>query len=428
MRYLSRSLLPTAFAASTLVVVASLAAVASPAASDWPQWGGPTRQFRVEGVELADSWPEGGPKLLWERELGEGYAGVAAVAGSLYTLYRVGDEERVIAVDAANGKTLWEHPYPSPAAALTDQYGLGPDSTPLVVGGRVFTIGSLGELEALDAATGKKVWGRGLIKEIGGTFRGMSYSSSPIAWGDTVIAQVGEAGHALVAFRQADGAIAWQSGDFQSSSSSPILVRLGGKDLLVAFFLAEIAGFDPTDGKLLWTHPHKTTLGHNISTPVAGDDGVLFVSAAYDGGSAAVKLVAAEGGAVKVEPLWKSQKMRVHFTSMVRVGNLVVGSSGDFGPVPLAALDLTSGEIAWRDRAFSRANLLVVGQTAGERLLILDEDGTLGLATASPSGLTVLAQAQIGSDRNWTAPALVGNRLYVRDRKTLKAFELPLKK
>ncbi len=391
-------------------------------AADWPQWGGPSRQFRVEGPALADSWPAGGPKLLWERELGEGYAGVAAVAGRLYTHYRTGQEERVIAVEAASGRTLWEHAYPSPTATLTDQYGFGPDASPLVAGGRVFAIGSLGDLRAYDAATGKVLWTQELVKGLGGTFRGLSYSSSPVAYGETVIAQVGEAGHALVAFRQSDGAIAWQSGDFQSSAASPILIQLGEATQLVAFFSYEIAGFDPASGKLSWTHPHKTTLGHNIATPVWGDDGVLFVSSAYDGGSAAVRL-AAEGDAVKVEPLWKSQQMRVHFTSAVRVGDLVVGSSGDFGPVPLSAVEVKTGKIAWRDRSFSRANLVV----AGDRLLVLDEDGTLGLVTVSPTGLTVLAQAQIGGDRNWTVPTLTGDRLYVRDRKTLKAFELPLR-
>ena len=415
---------------SSRLLVLPLAALTAGAAlaGDWPQWGGATRQFRVEGPALADSWPVGGPKLLWERELGEGYAGVAVVDGRLFAHYRVDQEERVIAVEAATGKTLWEHRYPSPTATLTDQYGYGPDATPLVAGGKVFTIGSLGDLRALDAATGKPVWTKELVKDLGGTFRGLSYSSSPLAYGDTVIAQVGETGQALVAFRQSDGAIAWKGGDFQSSSASPILIQLAApgrpepQTQVVAFLGYEIAGFDPANGKLSWTHPHKTTLGHNIATPVWGDDGVLFVSSAYDGGSAAVRL-AAEGGAVKVEPLWKSQQMRVHFTSAVRVGDLVVGSSGDFGPIPLTAVDVKTGKIAWRDRSFSRANLVAIG----DRLLLLDEDGTLGLVTVSPSGLTVLAQAQVGTDRYWTVPTVVGDRVYVRDRKQLKAFELPVR-
>lgn len=408
--------------AAALAACGAGASVSSLAAADWPQWGGVSRQFRVDDVQLADSWPEGGPKLLWERDLGEGYAGVAAVGGRLYAHYRVGQEERVVAIDAATGKTVWEQPYPSPTATLTDQYGFGPDATPLVAGERVFTIGSLGDLKALDAATGKVLWTQELVKGLGGTFRGLSYSSSPIAYGDTVIAQVGGAGRALVAFRQSDGAVVWQSGDFEGSAASPLLIRLGDRDQIVAFLGFELAGFDPATGKVLWSHPHKTTMGHNISTPVWGDDGVLFVSAAYDGGSAAVRLVA-EGGAVKVEPLWKHQQMRVHFTSAVRMGDLVLGSSGDFGPIPLAAVEVKTGKILWRDRAFSRSNLLLVG----DRVLLLDEDGTLGLATFSPEGLTVLARSELGGDRKWTVPTLTGNRLYVRDRKVLKALELPLR-
>src|SRR5262245_29711763 len=89
----------------------------------WRQWGGPNRNFVVEASGLADSWPEGGPPLLWNRPLGTGHSAILAEDGRLYTMYRVGNgrtkggpfdaEESVVALDAATGKTLWEHKYPS---------------------------------------------------------------------------------------------------------------------------------------------------------------------------------------------------------------------------------------------------------------------------------------------------------------------------
>ena len=76
--------------------------------------------------------------------------------------------------------------------------------------------------------------------------------------------------------------------------------------------------------------------------------------------------------------------------------------------------------MAWQDRAFARAQLLY----ADGKLIILDEDGTLGLATVSPQGMKVLARAELLEHRAWTPPTLVGRTLYVRDRRTLGAFDI----
>jgi hypothetical protein len=105
---------------------------------------------------------------------------------------------------------------------------------------------------------------------------------------------------------------------------------------------------------------------------------------------------------------------------MVRIGEYVYGSSGDFGPAPLTAVHVPTGKVAWQDRKFPKASLLY----AGGRTIVLDEDGRLALATLAPEGLTVHAEAQILTKLSWTVPTLVGSRLYVRDRKTIAAFEL----
>lgn len=98
----------------------------------------------------------------------------------------------------------------------------------------------------------------------------------------------------------------------------------------------------------------------------------------------------------------------------------MIGSSGDFGPAFLTAVDVNTGKVIWQDRTFARAQLVY----ADGKLVILDEDGTLGIATVSPSGLQVLAKAPILEHLSWTPPTLVGTRLFVRDRKNIAAFEL----
>ena len=170
----------------------------------------------------------------------------------------------------------------------------------------------------------------------------------------------------------------------------------------------------------LWSHPHKTDWGLNISTPVwSPSDHVLFASAAYSSGSRALELHQA-GGKTTVTEKWYTNRMRVHIGTVIRLGDYAYGSSGDFGPAFLSAVEMKTGRIVWQDRSFSRAQLLY----ADGKLILLDEDGNLGLADVSPGGLKVLARASVLQNLSWTPPTLAGTTLYVRDRKTIAAFNL----
>lgn len=387
---------------------------------DWAQWGGPQRNFTSEAKGLATTWPATGPRRIWQRELGEGYSAIAAERGTLYTMYRKGENEVVIALDAATGKTIWEYSYAAPFSPQYDMSnGPGPHATPLVTGNFVFSSGATGKLNCLDKKTGKVLWSHDLIDEFHGTLRVNGYSCSPIAFKDKVVMMVGGAASSLVAFNQKDGAVAWKKHDFRNSTSSPIVVNVDGQDQLVAFMYSEIVGVDPNNGNLLWSHPHPVEYGLNTTTPVWGADNLLFVSSGYDGGSRVLKISRA-GNKTTVEELWTHRLMRVHFSNAIRVGDVVYGSSGDFGPAPFTAVDVKTGKVLWRNRTFPRASFL----SADGHFIILDEDGQLILATPTPEGLTVTSKAQVLSNVSWTVPSLVGTRLYLRDRKNIMALEL----
>jgi hypothetical protein len=77
----------------------------------WTRWGGPNQDFSAPAAGLASSWPETGPATLWNRELGEGYSAILVEGGRLYTMYRAGDEEVAVCLDARTGATLWEYRY-----------------------------------------------------------------------------------------------------------------------------------------------------------------------------------------------------------------------------------------------------------------------------------------------------------------------------
>jgi outer membrane protein assembly factor BamB len=297
--------------------------------------------------------------------------------------------------------------------------GPGPHATPLVTADAVYVVGILANLLCLDKKAGKVVWSHDLYREFNGTPMDRGYSGSPLAWKDTVIMKVGGAGHAVIAFNQKDGKVVWQKQDFRNSPSSPLIIRVDGQDQLVAVMSDEIIGLNPDSGDLLWTHPHSTSWGLNISLPLWTSDNTLFVSSAYNGGCVALQLHVVNGKTV-VKELWTTNRMRVHIGNLLRIGDTLYGSSGDFGPAPLTALDARSGKVLWQDRSFPKATFLY----ADGKLIVVDEDGNLSLATVSPAGLKVLAKAELLHSNAWTAPSLAGTTLYVRDRRSLMALDL----
>ncbi len=398
------------------VVLVSTAAARGEA---WPQWGGPNQDFKCTSTGLADKWPEEGPKKLWTRELGEGYSAIVADEDRLYTMYFKGEEEIAVALDAKTGETVWEHKYVSPArSGHIKEFGVGPRGTPLLAGDRVYTIGVSGMMHCLNKADGKPVWSHDLWTEFEGTFLNHGYSSSPLAYKDTIIVFVGGEGHGIVALKAADGAVAWKKQDFKNSYSSPKLINVEGQDQLVCYMAAELAGIDPTNGELLWSVAQANQWQQNITLPIWGEGNVLFLTAA-EVGSKAVKLTR-NGEKTEVEEIWTTPKIRLHHNNAVGVGDYVYGTTGERSPCFFMAVNIRTGDIAWRQRGFAKANCIY----ADGKFIILDEDGNLCLATATPEKFTMIAKVPLLEKVAWTVPTLVGRTLYVRDQKQVMALDL----
>lgn len=422
--HLIKKLAPMALLSVCLFVAFGCArAAAQPVrGQDWPQWGGPHRDFKSDSTGLAGRWPARGPRRLWSRPLGEGHSAIVAEGERLYTMYRRGQQEIVVSLDSKTGKTIWEYNYDASSLPKMDlSYGTGPHSTPLVSGALIMAIGSTGKLFCLEKLTGRKRWSHDLWQEYGGTFLHLGYSSSPIVYKNTLIVQVGGAGRALMAFDLNNGRMIWQALNYINSYSSPIIINVDGQDQLVAFMLNEIIGVDPNNGAFLWSYliSAKWDFHFNISTPVWGRDNLLFASAAYGIGGRVLRLTRS-GGKTVVKELWQSERTRVHKENAVRVGDVIYASTGHTGPAFFTAIDAKTGRVLWQDRRFSHASFLY----ADGRFIILDEDGALGLATPAPNGLTVHSKVEMLTSRSWTVPTLVGRTLFLRDRKNIMALQL----
>lgn len=394
--------------------------LAPEARAQWPQWGGAHQDFKAECKGLADKWPDEGPRKVWSRDLGDGYSGIIADAGILYTMYRNGDDQEVvIALDAETGKTKWEHQYDAPPKpGHVTEFGTGPRATPTLDGERLYTIGVAGHMHCLDRKNGKVHWSHQLWDEYKGTFLMHGYSSSPYIYKNLVITLVGGEGHAVVAFDKLTGKEVWKMHDFGNSYATPKLIRVDGEDQLACFMGSEIIGIEPMTGDLKWRFEHKNQWSQNICPPIYDNDHMLFISSPEPACSKGLRLTR-KGDKTQVEEVWMNRKVRVHHSNAVRVGDSVYCSSGD-GPGLFFAVDAKSGDLKWRKRGFAKSTVLY----ADGKFILLDEDGKLGLVRATPEDFDILAQAQVLERVSWTVPTLIGTRLYLRDKKHMIALEL----
>jgi outer membrane protein assembly factor BamB len=388
-------------------------------AGDWPQILGPHRDGRAEGESLAESWPATGPKVLWERPVGRGYAGVAIVGERGVLFHRAENEEVVEAFDAKTGKPGWKFAIPT-----TYTSGISPDDgprcVPIIHGDRVVAFGVQGNLACLRLADGGKVWARNTHGEFHAGEGYFGAGSSPIVEGNKVIVNVGGAKDdaGIVAFSLETGEPLWKKTSESASYSSPVAVTVNGVRHVVVETRLTTVSLNPEDGSIRFEIPFgmrgPTVNGANPT--IVGDR--LFLTASYGVGAVFGKI-----GPTSLEKLWESNDLiSTQYATCIADGGVVYGVHGrdDQGRASLRCIDPDKQKVLWEKEDFGYATLLF----ADGKLLALKTDGALVLIKASPTQYTELASASIFNTKTFALPALASGHLYARDDRTLKCLDL----
>jgi outer membrane protein assembly factor BamB len=289
-------------------------------ADDWPQWFGPQRDgvWREEGI--LTKFPEGGPKQLWKAPLGAGYSGPAVAGDRVYVMDRVAKKiegnpakagtspgkERVLCLDAKTGKEIWVHEYDCTYTRIS--YPFGPRTTPTIVGDRVYTLGTMGDLRCLEVKTGNPVWTVNFAKDLKAPVPIWGWSSNPLVDADKIICMVGGEKQAVVAFDRKNGKVLWSALTTEEVGYvPPVIFQAGGKRQLIIWHSESINGLNPETGEKYWgeKYPRDVAAARPaapISTPrLAGD--ILFISSFYHG-PFALKLDSKEP---KATVLWRGK-------------------------------------------------------------------------------------------------------------------------
>jgi outer membrane protein assembly factor BamB len=383
-------------------------------AGDWPQILGPERSGRATGEQLATTWPEGGPSVVWQARVGRGFAGVAVQKGRLILFHREGNQLLAEARDAATGESRWKTGFATTYASSISSDD-GPRCVPLIGTEHVFLLGPGGELACLALETGKQVWLRNICKDFKAPEGYFGTGSSPILEGDKLLVNVGgRDGAGIVAFSPADGKTLWKATDEGASYSSPVAATVAGVRHVVFVTRLNVVSIDPANGDVRFSFEFGSrgpTV--NAANPLVIDDH-LFVSASYGVGARWSKI-----GAREAKPVWANDKvMSSQYTTCVAHDGILYGIDGrqDVGMARLRAFDPRTGRVLWTEEGFGTGGLIV----AGDKLLIMRTEGELVLADASPKGFRPLARAKLFETTAQALPALADGLVFVRDTKVLK--------
>ena len=399
----------------SLIIGAVLVAGAGLAAHDWPQFLGPGRNGVYSGPPISAMWPAGGPKVVWRKQVGAGFAG-PVVAGELLILFhRVANEEVVESLNARTGAAQWRFAYPT---SYRDDFGFdeGPRAVPVVVNGRIYTFGAEGMLHAIDLMTGRRIWNVDAMKQFGVRKGFFGAAGSPLVEDGRVMANIGGKnagkGAGIVAFSADTGAVVWTATDHEAGYSSPVSATFDGQHRAVFLTRAGLVGLDPSSGAVVFQRPwrSRSQASVNAATPVIVGD-LIFVSATYDTGAALLRVNGSQ-----LTELWSSDDaLSNHYATSVHLNGYLYGFRGrqEYNP-SFRAVDLKTGMVKWSEDRFRAGTVMLVG----DRMLILRETGELILAPATPDGFRPAARAQILPPTVRSYPALADGFLYARNNDT----------
>jgi outer membrane protein assembly factor BamB len=415
-------------------------------ADDWPQWLGPQRDSQWRETGIVASIPADGLHVRWRAPVSGGYTGPAVADGRVYVMDYVvasGDQkpnpdqrnilqgtERVLCLDANSGEVLWKHEYDCPYEI---SYAAGPRATPTVHAGKVYTLGSEGNLLCLDAKNGTLVWSREFKRDFGAKTPIWGFCAHPLVDGDKLICFVGGTGSAVVAFDLATGEERWRSMDVEEIGySAPTIIEHGGKRQLMFWHAKALASLDPDTGNVYWSEPLEPNYGMSIVTPRCEGD-LLFVGGIVN-----------QSMMLKLDP--RQPQAAVHWRGSADTGLDPVFSTpfleqgtlyGVSRDGKLSAVRMDDGKVLWshfdlmpdRRRAQSGTVFLVKHE---DRFFLATDTGELALARLTPEGYTELGRTKIleptsdamGRTVVWSHPAFANRCLYARNDQELVCVSL----
>jgi len=400
-------------------------------AADWPQFRGPNRDNVWNEAGILRTFPADGLKIRWRVPVGPGWSSPVVVQGRVYLTDMRLDKprawERIQCFKETTGQRLWSHATELvyPEWAFIPEHGGGPAATPIVQAGKVYWFGRSGQVDCLDARSGKVIWETHLDKqyEIGV----LSCRGSPLIEGDLLILFVGaKPGACVMALDKQTGREVWKALNEPLSNSSPLIIVAGGKRQLIVWTGSSVTSLNPATGETYWREAMVTSSNDSIPTPVIQNNRLLI--------SGLMLELNADAPTAKV--LWPettaaSKRILSNTSTPLLQGDYVYSakSSGE-----LVCLEAATGNQLW---ATTNVTGLKFGASIHltpnrEVVFIFTDEGNLILARLAAEGYHEISRAHLlkpTSDLGtrkfaWIPPVFANRQIFARNDEELVCASL----
>jgi hypothetical protein len=375
------------------------------AATDWPWWRGPQRN----GIAAAGQSPplqwSATKNICWKSPVpGRGHGSATVVGNQVFLT--AADEERqlqsVLCFDRATGEELWRTDVHRGGLTTKGNKKSSQASTTVACDGARLFVNFLNNDAVFTTALdrdGQQLW----QTKISDFVVHQGYGASPAVYGPLVLVSAdhkGEQGGAIAGLNRETGDVVWRHGRPATPNyTSPIILRVAGRDQLVFTGCDLVSAFDPLSGEKLWERDGATT---ECVTSTVTDGRLVFSSGGYPRNH--VCAFHADGSGTIA---WENN-VRVYVPSMlIRDGFLYAVTDDGVAMCWRAA----TGEELWKRRlggTFSSSPVLV-----GDRIYAVNEAGHAFVFTAAPREFELVAENQLGHEV-FATPAICGDRIYLR--------------
>ena len=414
------------------------------AAADWLEWRGPHQNGVSDETGLPDTWEPGGKNELWSIELAG--RGTPVIRGErVYALGYRGEgadlQEVLTCLDAATGKSIWEHRYNDFLSDIIySRYAIASPTIDAETG-NVYVTTSAGLLVAVDA-DGKSLWSHSLMEEIGRMTFPNGRNGSPVIHRNLVIIHCmtanwgahGPAQDRFYAFNKKSGAPMWVSAPGvrpkDNSFSLPVFSTVGAREVFYCGTgCGNVVCVDANTGDPIWRFPLSVS-GVNASVLLYGGDKLIAVHGkenldSSDSGRL-VTLIrhktlepAKEGTPFlgKTAEVWRNDDAVCYSSSPVLVGDRIylTTETGE-----LAAVDATTGKTLWKEK-LGIEQLHASPLYADGKLYVPIKDHTFAIIRPTDAKAEILCKVDVGGECNG-APAVANGRVYVFTTKNLFCF------
>ncbi len=399
----------------------------------WPRFrGAHFNNISTEEIELADTWSEAGPAIVWSVDLGEGHAGPVVANGRVYLLdydeQSRADVLRCFSFD--DGKEIWRRGYD---VYIKRNHGMS-RTVPAATDRHVVTIGPKCHVMCVTADSGLFKWGIDLVKEYEAEIPLWYTGQCPLI--DDSLAVIAVGGKSLIIAVDCEtGKIIWETPNphnWKMSHSSIIPYTIHGEEIYVYCAIGGIVGISARSenaGKVLF---ETNVWNKNVvaPSPVYLGNGKLFVTSGYGAGSMILN-IKFENGTFIVESVQQTKPEEgiasEQQTPIFYKGHLFSILPKDAGPLRNQFVCFHPDDISKLVWASGTTHRFGLGPyiIADDKFFILSDEGILTIMQASTKEPIQLAQSKIlnGHDA-WGPMAIVNGRLLARDSRHLVCVDV----